>query len=189
MPGTKEGIRNRARGIRAGLPESAITEKSKKIADSVLMVLDGHDPVMLYASKYPEVDTHPLIAALLSGGRKVVVPIIERETRGLRLSYLEDPAHLVPSTFSVPEPIGHEIPAGAGEIRAAVIPMLAFDASGHRIGYGAGYYDRFLSRNPSILKIGVAFSCQEVPCIPAEKNDIGMDLLVTERETRRFKYF
>jgi 5-formyltetrahydrofolate cyclo-ligase len=135
---------------------------------------------MVYASKPGEVDTSGLISWLLSQGTRVVVPIIEQETRSLRLSYLEDPGVLSPSTFSVPEPVGHEIPADASAVRLVIIPLIAFDRQGHRLGYGAGYYDRFLSRHPGMTKIGVAFSCQEVPRIPADENDVSLDIIVTE---------
>jgi len=115
----------------------------------------------------------------------VVVPIIERDTRSLRLSLINDPSVLVCSTFSVPEPIGNEIPACEDDIGAVVVPLIAFDRNGHRLGYGAGYYDRFLSGNPGLTKIGVAFSCQEVPETPADENDIAMDAIVTEHEVIR----
>ncbi|MDD1719134.1 MAG: 5-formyltetrahydrofolate cyclo-ligase [Methanoregulaceae archaeon] len=187
MTSAKEQIRNHAREIRASLTEKTIAEQSREITSLLLRVLDGHDPVMLYASKPSEVDTHPLIRTLLARGTRVIVPIIEQETRSLRLSYLSDIRHLTPSTFSVPEPVSHEIPADPSDLAAVVVPMIAFDSSGHRIGYGAGYYDRFLSRNRSLTKIGIAFSCLEVPCIPTDPNDIGMDILVTERGVRRFR--
>lgn len=137
---------------------------------------------MVYVSKPPEVDTMPLIKHLIRKGIRVVVPIIERETRTLRLSCLEDPGDLVISTFSVPEPIGKEIPVCGGELEMVIVPLLAFDRAGHRLGYGAGYYDRFLSSNQQAKKIGAAFSCQEIVSVPADENDVAMDLIVTERE-------
>ena len=86
--------------------------------------------------------------SLLSGGVGVVVPVIETETCSLRLSFIDDLSVLVSSTFSVPEPIGNEIPAREEDIGAVVVPLIAFDQKGHRLGYGAGYYDRFLSGHP-----------------------------------------
>ena len=94
----------------------------------------------------------PLIRHLLQKGVRVVVPIIERETRTLRLSCLEDPGDLVISTFSVPEPIGNEIPVCGEDLEVIIVPLLAFDRAGHRLGYGAGYYDRFLSSYPRATK-------------------------------------
>lgn len=181
----KQAIRTRVRGIRAAIPPGRRKELSAAIREHVLSLLDGTDPVLVYASKPPEVETGPLISAMISRGTRVVVPIIEREHRGLRLSYLSDPALLSRSTFSVPEPIGHEIPADPREIAVVIVPLIAYDAHGHRLGYGAGYYDRFLIRNPHMQKIGIAFSCQEVESIPADENDVCMDFIVTEKGVTR----
>ncbi len=60
--------------------------------------------------------------------------------------------------------------------------MLAFDRRGHRLGYGAGYYDRFLSAHPQLMKIGLAFSCLEMEELPVETSDIAMDMIVTDTE-------
>jgi len=176
----KKALRDSARQKRFLLTDEEIRQKSSKICSQVLELLDGHRTVMIYCSKNPEVDTLPLISALLQKGIRVVVPIIEQETTSLRLSYLTNCDLLVRSTFSVPEPIGNEIPARPEDIELVIVPMLAFDTTGNRLGYGAGYYDRFLSSHPAIRKIGLAFLCQETPEVPVEGNDIRMDYIVTE---------
>jgi 5-formyltetrahydrofolate cyclo-ligase len=135
---------------------------------------------MVYVSKPLEVHTRQLIEYLIAGRGRVIVPVIESETVSLRLSWIDDPAVLVESTFHVHEPIGNEIPARPEDVRVAVIPVLGFDREGNRLGYGAGYYDRFLARYPEIIRIGLAFACQETSVVPCEKNDIKMDLIVTE---------
>jgi len=144
-------------------------------------VLDDTDTVLVYVSKPQEVGTKTLIDQLTLRKKKVVVPIIEKETKTLRLSYITDTSVLVPSTFHVHEPVGNEIPAHAGDVKVVIIPMLAFDRLGNRLGYGAGYYDRFLSANLHIIRIGLAFSCLEVKEVPADANDIRMDVIITER--------
>ncbi len=181
----KKQIRDRARVERGRLTPGEVDRKSHVICRSVRNILENQAIVMLYASKGQEVNTKPLMDALLSEDVGVVVPIIERETCSLRLSRVNDPSVLVCSTFSVPEPIGNEIPVREDEIGAVVVPMLAFDRRGHRLGYGAGYYDRFLSGHRDLCSIGVAFSCQEFPSIPAEPNDVAMDMIVTEHEIIR----
>jgi 5-formyltetrahydrofolate cyclo-ligase len=182
---SKEMLRTRAREARAAIPEEKRKEYSCTICNSVISLLDGQDPVFVYVSKSPEVETIPLIRTLLSRNTSVVVPIIEREKCSLRLSFLRDPSHLSVSTFSVPEPIGHEFPADPAGIQVAIVPLIAFDRNGHRLGYGAGYYDRFLSCNPHMFKIGIGFSCQEVEPIPADPRDVRMDVIVTEKEVIR----
>jgi 5-formyltetrahydrofolate cyclo-ligase len=176
----KKMLRDHARTLRASLSPKEIEEKSGLIFRRLLEVLDGTDPLMVYASKPLEVNTKVLITYLISQGKTVVVPIIEKDTKTLRLSYLKDPIVLKESTFHVPEPVGCELPALASQVKAAIIPMLAFDKKGNRLGYGAGYYDRFLSSHPHLTRIGIAFSCQEVEEIPADTTDAGMDIIVTD---------
>ena len=181
MSQTKAALRQRAKEARFLLSPSQIAAYSTGIEERLLTLLNGFTTVMVYASKSPEAETNGLIADLNRRGVRVVVPIIERETVSLRLSYLPDPSVLAPSTFSVPEPLGHELPARPEDVQAVVVPMLAFDAEGNRLGYGAGYYDRFLCRYPHLKKIGIAFSCQEAASIPADENDVKMDYIVTEK--------
>jgi 5-formyltetrahydrofolate cyclo-ligase len=135
---------------------------------------------MVYTSKEKEVNTVPLITVLLERGNPVVVPIIVKEDITLRLSFLRDLSALVPSTFGVPEPIGSEIPARGEEVATIILPMLGFDRTGGRIGYGAGYYDRFLEKYPALHKIGIAFACQEIDSLPLDETDVRMDHIVTE---------
>ena len=185
MSQTKAALRQKAKEVRLLLSPSQIADYSRSITERLLDILDGFATVMVYVAKAPEVSTSGLIAELNRRGVRVVVPIIERETHTLRLSYLPDPAVLVPSTFNVPEPLGHELPARPEDVEVVVLPMLAFDAEGNRLGYGAGYYDRFLCRYPHPQKIGIAFSCQQAESIPTDQNDVKMDWIVTEKGTNQ----
>jgi len=180
LPVNKKVLRDCARTLRASLSPAEIEEKSGLICRHVLEVLDGTSPLMVYVSKPLEVNTKELIGHLMAQGKTIVVPIIEKDTKTLRLSYLEDPDVLQESTFRVPEPVGHELPARASDVKAVIIPMLAFDKKGNRLGYGAGYYDRFLVSHPHLTRIGIAFALQEVEEIPADATDAGMDIIVTE---------
>ncbi|MGI6021900.1 MAG: 5-formyltetrahydrofolate cyclo-ligase [Methanoculleus sp.] len=181
MSRTKTILRLQAKETRSHLSSSQISLLSRIIERRLLDLVNGFETIMVYASKVPEVDTRGLINDLNRRGVRVVVPIIERETCSLRLSYLPDPSALIPSTFDVPEPLGHELPARPEDVQVVIIPMLAFDIEGNRLGYGAGYYDRFLSRYPHVTKIGAAFSCQQTENIPTDDNDVKMDYIVTEK--------
>ncbi len=185
MHRTKAKIRESAKSARAMIPSDRREEWSACIEEHLIPLLSPYTTVLVYASKPPEVDTGHLIETLLSVGKNVVVPIIEKDTRSLRLSYLHNPACLVRSTFQVPEPIGNEIPASPDAVEVAVIPLIAFDATGSRLGYGAGYYDRFLKRHRHIVKIGIAFSLQQQTLLPQDADDVRMDLIVTEKKVYR----
>lgn len=177
----------RVRDILRGRKDAMIPEDrlrfSAHITRHLMNLIKTGETVMVFTSKEKEVNTKPLILALFEAGNPVVVPIIVRGDVSLRLSYLRDFSALIPSTFGVPEPIGSEIPADAKDVDTIILPMLGFDRTGGRIGYGAGYYDRFLSKNPGIRKIGIAFACQEFRGLPVDENDIPMDYIITEEGT------
>jgi 5-formyltetrahydrofolate cyclo-ligase len=176
----KKQIRNILRHRKDMLSPEERFEKSKEICRHLMKMISPGETVLAYTSKEKEVNTVPLITMLLAYGNPVVVPIIQSEDVTLRLSYLRDLGVLVPSTFDVPEPIGNEIPADGADVDTIILPMLGFDRRGGRIGYGAGYYDRFLEGYPDIRKIGIAFSCQEMESLPLDPHDIMMDATVTE---------
>ncbi|HEY2418591.1 MAG TPA: 5-formyltetrahydrofolate cyclo-ligase, partial [Steroidobacteraceae bacterium] len=92
----------------------------------------------------------------------------------------------LPGTFGIPEP---RTDWPRAEPSVLLVPLLAFDAEGYRLGYGGGYYDRTLAHlraHHSVTAVGVAFAGQEVPRIPREPNDQRLDMLVTEQGIRRF---
>jgi 5-formyltetrahydrofolate cyclo-ligase len=154
--------------------------KSQAICNHLMTIIRDDETVMAYTSKEKEVNTVPIITTLLDRKIPVIVPIIVKEDVSLRLSYLRDFAALVPSTFGVPEPIGSEIPARGEDVDTIILPMLGFDRTGGRIGYGAGYYDRFLEKFPDLRKIGIAFACQEIDSLPLDPTDVRMDHIITE---------
>ena len=143
-------------------------------------ITDHAGGVLVYCSKFPELDTSQLIDSLLAQHISIIVPIIQQSDVSLRLSYLTAASSLVCSTFQVPEPIGCEIPARPEDVSLCIVPMLGFGKNGSRIGYGKGYYDRFLQKYPHIYKIGAAFSCQKCDEIPITADDIRMDVIITE---------
>jgi len=176
----KESVRKILRQRKEAMMPDERLSKSQSICRHLMGTIKKGETVMVFTSKEKEVNTKPLILALFGKGNPVVVPIIVKEDCSLRLSYLQDFSALVPSTFGVPEPIGSEIPADARDISTIILPMLGFDRAGGRIGYGAGYYDRFLEKYPGMRKIGIAFACQEFADLPIDENDIRMDLIITE---------
>lgn len=180
MRETKARVREILRARKEAMAPEDRLEKSRKICWHLMNEIPDGKTVMVFTSKEKEVNTRPLILALFDRKNPVVVPIIQKEDVSLRLSYLRDFSALVPSTFGVPEPIGSEIPARAGDVDIIILPMLGFDRAGGRIGYGAGYYDRFLEKNPDLTKIGIAFACQEIDSLPVDENDVRMDRIITE---------
>lgn len=177
----KEALRDILREYRWSIPPLERDRKSRKITEYLRDIITTDEQILVYCAKQPEVETCWFIRHLIDAQIPVIVPIIEPKTTSLRLSYLKDTGCLVQSTFSVPEPVGSEIPANPADVTSAIIPMLGFDKNGGRLGYGAGYYDRFLSQHRHIRTIGIAYSNQETHALPIDDNDIGMDVVVTEK--------
>jgi len=176
----KNTIRLNLRQRKDSMKPEERREKSNRICRHVLELINDGETIMVYTSKEKEVNTAHLISTLLERGNPIVVPIIVKEDVSLRLSYLKDISALIPSTFNVPEPIGSEIPARGEDVDTIILPMHGFDRKGRRIGYGAGYYDRFLAKNRKLRKIGIAFACQEYENLPVDEHDIPMDYIITE---------
>lgn len=176
----KAGLRLELKARREAIPLGDRREKSYYITEHLKTLLAPYSVVLAYVSKDPEVESMVIINDLLEDGKKVAVPIIERATHTLRLSYLTSMQQLEPGTFQVPEPLSAEIPADPSCIEAVLLPLVGFDRLGNRIGYGAGYYDRFLEKNPRPVRIGMAYACQEVALVPTEPFDKKMQYVVTE---------
>ena len=139
--------------------------------------------VLWYVSMPAELATVPGIEAALADGKRVAVPWCDGDDLGLWR--LEAVSELEPGTWGIPEPPparrgepGRRIAAEA--IDLVVVPGLAFDRRGRRLGHGKGYYDRLLARSPA-ARAGLCFDAQVFPEVPAGPRDAVMDWLVTER--------
>ena len=176
----KTALRTELKARRFSLTPEERKEKSRRIVDALIRETGGFSAILAYASKEPEVETLSYISRMIDAEKTVAVPIIEKETHTLRLSRLSSISDLEVSTFNVPEPISAETPISPKDIECVILPMVGFDRKGNRLGYGAGYYDRFLAANPHVKKIGLAFACQEVSAVPTEEYDMRMDEIITE---------
>lgn len=128
-----------------------------------------------------EIDIRPLIRALLDAGHPLYLPETPRRGHPLIFRRFTREADLRPGRFGTFHPEGEP---GTPEIY--FVPLLAFDHWGRRLGYGAGYYDLTLARTPRALRIGCAFSAQEVAEVPAGPHDLPLDAVATEAGIRMF---
>jgi 5-formyltetrahydrofolate cyclo-ligase len=135
-----------------------------------------------YLPMRSEVDTRPLIAAALAHGKRVAVPIVVSGAGDLAHAWLDslDAGALVPGVFGTSHP-REARPASPGDWDLTIVPLLAFDRRGRRLGYGKGYYDRLLAASPTIA-VGVGFAAQEAVALPATERDVSLDWIVTENE-------
>ena len=186
-PNSKEVLRHAAlvqrdRAAEAAGPKASLTIARRLLGDFVFMkgaIVAG------YAAVRGEADPFPLMAVLANQGHALCLPQTRGEALVFRAWKPGDP--FVVGRYNIPEPSDT-----ARERRPdlLLVPLLAFDASGHRLGYGAGYYDRYLREERSkrtIYAIGIAFAGQEVGELPHEETDEALDTVVTETGVRRFK--
>jgi 5-formyltetrahydrofolate cyclo-ligase len=130
-----------------------------------------------------ELDPRPALAALTARGNVTLLPVAAAV--GERLVFRQ----WRPGDALESGPYGTSHPSAAAPLGTPdilLVPLLAFDQRGHRLGYGGGYYDRTLERlraERSVLAVGLAFDMQELPEIPAEVNDQMLDVVITERRT------
>lgn len=169
---------------RDALTERERTERSRVICARAAELIAGRvgagAMVALYANKGSEVETAALDAALRAGGFRVVYPRVIDAQRALAFSEVTI-AELVATRWGLREPAIDAAQVVLEEIAAFVIPGLAFDRAGGRVGWGKGHYDATLAaRRDGALMIGLAFECQLVESVPRESHDVALDAVITE---------
>jgi 5-formyltetrahydrofolate cyclo-ligase len=182
----KKALRLRVRQLRSALPPRERELASQRILQQILQreAYQRARVLHTYVSWQDEVDTHQLIRAALHAGRLVAVPKVRRESHMLAHFFIGSFEALAPGTLGILEPSeekGAKQAVTPDNIDLVIVPGLAFDRQGNRLGYGAGYYDRFLAEITA-LKIGVAFAVQIVEEVPVAPYDQRVDLIVTENE-------
>jgi len=185
----KAELRAARLAARDAIPAVERIEKSLALAShgAEAIGIEGGTIVSGFLPIRSEVDVRPLMAHLRDLGARLCVPVIlDKQTIVFR--ELVRGAELVAGVFGTfgPGPDAAEL-----EPQAMLVPLSVFDAAGHRIGYGGGYYDRAIHRlqqkglDPKL--IGIAFDCQEVASVPIEPHDIRLDAVLTESGYRPFE--
>ena len=135
--------------------------------------------ILLYYSLPDEVNTHRFIDSLVASGKKVLLPEVI-DDRNMVLREYCGRADLREGAYHIMEPAGTLFPPHRySEIDVAIIPGMAFDTQGNRLGRGKAYYDRFLPKIPGAYRIGIAFPFQLLSQIPTEETDIAMNAIVS----------
>lgn len=174
----KSELRREIRARKRQFIGEQLLEQSRKIVARLLehSRLKSAKTVMLYCSLPDEVDTHELIDHLVAAGKRVVLPAVTGESK-MELRLYTGKHDLRKGAFGIEEPVGKTF-TDLSSIDLALVPGMAFDARGNRLGRGRGYYDRFLVGLKHTYKIGVCFDFQKVAVVPTDENDIAMDEVV-----------
>lgn len=183
----KREARNRAAAARGSLARES---RDKASADASLHLLaltelSALRVVLAYFALPAEIDPLPTVSAFREAEVAVAYPRIA-SPGVLEVHLVDDERDLVPGSFGLWQPREDATPVALTDIDAVILPGLAFDAHGNRLGYGGGYYDRLLPRlRPDCLRIGLAFDQQLVPELPAEDHDATVDVVVTQTRVIR----
>jgi 5-formyltetrahydrofolate cyclo-ligase len=186
----KAELRKRLSGLRNTLPASACAERSGRVvrAVAVLEAVQSARSVALFwpIERRHEVDLRPLDAHLRERGVRVAYPRIEPNTRAMTFRFSAEPGS-APESLARPGLYQPEITdeqAAPGELDVIVVPALAVDPRGHRIGYGAGHYDATLPAfSPPAATVAVAFDFQLVAEVPTTPGDVSLHWVVTDART------
>ena len=170
----KQQLRNIIRQQKRAMTPEDMERRSEILCRRVLEteVYRNAGTIYGYLPFNQEVRTLPLLRQALADGKQVALP--KCYGREMRFVLVEDLSHVRPSTFGAPEPV-EDGPLAEDPHGLVLVPGLAFDAAGHRLGYGGGYYDRFLSKEPDHPTIALCFDFQLLPRLETEAHDIAAD--------------
>ncbi len=189
LPNTKKELRKNICEMRDSLAPADIREKSALIQAFLFDLSEFRraQVIMFYVSFGSEVRTHEMIETALRHGKEVAVPAVSADRRALEPFFIESLDQLAPGAYGIPEPVSGARKVESEGINLIVAPGCAFDLDGYRLGYGGGYYDRFLRTNRHATAVGLAFELQTVSAIPGlRSHDIAVDVLVTEKRAIHF---
>jgi 5-formyltetrahydrofolate cyclo-ligase len=184
---TKAELRQQALARRDALPAAERMAAAEAVAKRGLPI--AVPPAAIVSGFFPmksEISPMPLLKRLADAGATLALPVVAGRGKPLimRAWTFGDPLDAGIWGIREPKPDAPEV-----DPDILIVPLAAFDRTGHRIGYGAGYYDMTLTRlrgRKPILAIGIAFAMQEIPAVPTTERDARLDLVLTEREIIHF---
>lgn len=184
----KNLLRARAKAARLSLSREEVKAKSEAIFDRLKAAFppENYHTIHVFHSieRFNEVATGPFVQELIRDfpSVRLVSPVMDPARQVLRHIHVHPEIEMVKNGFGVPEPQANTEEIAAQDIDLVVVPMLSFDENGQRLGYGKGYYDKFLSGvRPDCLKVGVCFeNGKSTEKLPAEAHDVPLDYVITE---------
>ena len=173
----KKELRSLIRSKKRAMTEEEIVSKSAALGQLFreTQQYKDADSIYFYLPYNQEVRTVPMLEQALLDGKKVAVPKVYGDE--MRFLYIEDLSRIGKGYSGIPEPIDDE-PVATDTKALVLMPGLAFDPQGHRIGYGGGFYDKFLSREPEHPTVALCYDFQMLPKLETEEFDIPVDLVL-----------
>jgi 5-formyltetrahydrofolate cyclo-ligase len=185
----KQELRTAALQRRRSIDREELAALSARVEANLLSMKEYRDAglVISYCAKEDEVQTRPIIEKALADGKRVAVIITDVPSKTLSFSEIKSfEDDLAPGAFQILEPKpGRVRPVSIAQADVVLVPLVAWDEDGHRLGYGAGYFDRALAGANRVTKVGLALESQRLPHIPESRHDVPLDVIVTERRVVR----
>ena len=174
----KKALRAEIRAKKRALTEEQIVRYSEELAQKLFAhpLYQAAKSIYGYMSYNQEVRTMPILRQAQADGKRVAVPKVYGET-DMRFLWLDDPARIAPGAYGIPEPVD-DGPEADDPAALVLMPGLAFDPQGHRLGYGGGFYDRFLAAEPHPT-IALCYAFQLLPQLETEAHDIPVDAVLS----------
>ena len=173
----KTALRKEIREKKRAMTQKQIEKASHALAQQFFATAYYREAKTLYGylPYNQEVRTEPILLQALKDGKKVAVPKVYGDT--MHFIYLEDLNGIEKGYAGIPEPVADE-PVAADETALVLMPGLAFDKEGHRIGYGGGFYDKFLSAEPDHPTVALCYDFQMLSNLETEEFDVPVDLVL-----------
>ena len=185
----KKELRTKFKALRSQLSDNDLEEMSLAIANKVLALPvweKNYFHIFLPITEHKEVDTEFILHLLSGKDKEIIISKSDFETRKMTHFLLTDNTKIKKNEYNIPEPVdGLEVPTK--KIDVVFVPLLAYDKTGHRAGYGKGFYDKFLSEcKPETIKIGLSFFEPEELIDDVFENDVKLDYCVTPDRVYEF---
>lgn len=191
MLADKSDIRKYILSRRDFISEESRKEKDKKIKDRLIGLPEfkASNKILLYASFRSEVDTLDLLKYCIANGKVAVLPKVDKQNNELEIYDIKDVGELASGYFGIPEPnVSEDRRMSVENMDLILVPGVAFDEQCNRLGYGKGFYDKFLTKvkdkrslQPSAFIIALAYEEQIVEALPSEVHDIKMNKIITDK--------
>lgn len=189
MQKNKKELRLHYKNLRAALSLDDLEEKSLAVANNLikLPIWDKtYYHVFLPIEEQKEVNTEYILHLLSGKEKEIVVSKSDFDTRGMTHFLLTDNTKIKKNEYNIPEPV-NGLPVPSATIDVVFVPLLAFDLSGNRVGYGKGFYDKFLAEcKPETIKIGLSFFEAETEIGDVFESDVKLDYCVTPEKVYSF---
>ena len=178
----KRNLRNQYKQYRLDLPADVKADYDKKICDALMQLVSFKysDTILMYAPLEGEIDVMPIAERALEMGKKVAFPRCIEEPRNLDFKYISSIDELKAGSYSIAEPTEDMESVKDLSRSICIIPGIVFDKEGYRVGYGKGYYDRFLAVYDG-TKFGLAYSECILDSVPRGRFDRHVDILISEK--------